>query len=78
VLSPVSRTEATAGEHQHQRIVSLQLREFAALAAVAGKLVAGKGLAGNDVGSHRGAALMWSAASLAASSGVLPRTRATK
>ena len=52
VLSPVLRTETAAGEHQHQRIASLQLRERAVLAAVVGKLVVGKDGAGNDVGPH--------------------------
>ena len=53
VLSPVFWTEASAGEHQHQRIASLQLRERAVLAAVVRELVVGKDGAGNDVGSHR-------------------------
>jgi hypothetical protein len=34
VLSPVFRTETSARQHQHQRIVSLQLRERSAHAAV--------------------------------------------
>src|SRR2546425_374369 len=37
----------------------------------------GKDGAGNDVGPHRRALSMWSAPSLVASSGVLPRSRAT-
>ncbi len=57
VLSPVFWTEASAGEHQHQRIASLQLRERAVLAAVIRKLVVGKDGAGNDVGPHRRRAL---------------------
>ena len=52
VLPPVLRTEPSAGEHQHQRIASLQLRERAVLAAVVRKLVVGKDRAGNDVGPH--------------------------
>ena len=53
VLPPVLRTEAAAGEHQHQRIVALQLRERAVLAAVVGELVVGKDGAGDDVGRMR-------------------------
>ena len=52
VLPPVFRTERSAGEHQHQRIASLQLGERAVLPAVVGKVVVGKDSAGNDVGSH--------------------------
>ena len=76
VLPPFFWTKASAGEHQHERIALLQLRERPVLAAVVGKLVVGKDCAGNDVGPHR-APSMWSPASLAASSGVLPRWRAT-
>ena len=57
VLPPVFWTEASAGEHQHQRIASLQLRERAVLPAVVRKLVVGKDGAGNDVGPHRRARL---------------------
>jgi hypothetical protein len=52
VLSPVFWTEASAGEHENERIALLQLRERAALAAVVRKLVVGKDRAGNDVGPH--------------------------
>ena len=72
VLPPVLWTKTSAGEHQHERIALLQLRERAVLAAVVRKLVVGKDCAGDDVGPHRRAPSMWSAASLAASSGVLP------
>src|SRR4029077_3633791 len=76
VLSPFFWTKPAAGEHQHERIASLQLRKRAVLAAVVRKVVVGKDRAGNDVGPHR-ALSMWSAASLTASSGILPRWRAT-
>ena len=52
VLPPVFWTETSTGEHQHQRIASLQLRERAVLGAMVRKLIVGKGCAGNDVGSH--------------------------
>ena len=84
MLSPVFWTETSAGEHQHQRIASLQLRERAVLAAVVRKLVVGKDCTGNDVGPHASLYVcasrvpsMWSVASLAASSGVFPCSRAT-
>ena len=86
VLPPFLWTEASAGEHQHQRIASLQLRERSVLAAMIRKLVVGEDCAGNDLWSHTGlytctcsrVRSMWSAASFAASSGVLPRSRATR
>jgi hypothetical protein len=52
MLPPLFWTETSAGEHQHQRIASLQLRERAVFAAMVRKLIVGKGCAGNDVGSH--------------------------
>jgi len=52
VLPPLFWTETSAGEHQYQRIGSLQLREREMLAAMVRKLVVGKGRAGSDVGSH--------------------------
>src|SRR5262249_29533456 len=52
VLPPVLRTKASAGEHQHERIALLQLRERAALAAVVEQRVVGEDGAGNDVGPH--------------------------
>ena len=52
VLPPFFWTEPSAGEHQHERIALLQLRERPVLAAVVRKLVVGKDCAGNDVGSH--------------------------
>jgi hypothetical protein len=72
VLSPVLWTEPSAGEHQHQRIASLQLRERAVRAPMVRKLVVGKDCTGNDVGPHRRICCMWTAPSFAASSGVLP------
>jgi hypothetical protein len=52
VLSPISRTLAAAGKHQHQRILSLQGGELAVVPAMAGKPVVGEGCAGNYAGSH--------------------------
>src|SRR5207248_3579211 len=52
VLPSVFWTETSAGEHHHQRIASLQLRERAVLAALIRKLVVGKHRTGNDVGWH--------------------------
>src|SRR5437870_13492815 len=78
VLSPFFRTETSSGEHQHQRIASLQLRERAVHAAMVRELVVGKACAGDDVGPHRRVPSLWGAASLAGSSGVLPRSRAPR
>src|ERR1700716_4695695 len=77
VLPSFLWTKASAGEHQHERIALLQLRQRAVLAAVVRKLVVGKHCARGDVGPHRRALSMWSPASLAAFSGILPRSRAT-
>ena len=84
MLPPVLRTEPSAGEHQHERIVPLQLRELAARGAVVRQLVVGEDGPGNDVRSQRGTLSMWrpklsmwSPASLTASSGVRPCSRAT-
>ena len=77
MLSSIFWTEASAGEHQHQRIAALQLREPAVLAAVVRQLVVGEDCSGNDVGPHPRAPSMLSAPRLAASSGVLPCWRAT-
>jgi len=52
VLPPVFRTVAAAGEHQHQGVASLQLREGAAHAALVRELVVGKGGSGHDVRAH--------------------------
>src|SRR5207302_4320318 len=60
VLPPFLWTKASAGERQHERIALLQLRERPVLAAVVGKVVVGKGCAGDDVGPHRLAPSMWS------------------
>ena len=74
VLPSFLGTETSAGEHKDERIASLQLRERPVLAAVVRKLVVGKDRAWDDVGPHRRALSMWTAASLAASSEVLPRS----
>jgi hypothetical protein len=81
VVGPVSLlrvgTEASAREHQHQRIVPLQLGELSVPAAVVRKLVVGEDGPGGDVGPQRRAASMWRPASLIASSGARPCSRAT-
>src|ERR1700733_15007330 len=66
VLSPVFRTEGSAGEHHHQRIRSLQLREGTAHRPMIRQLVVGKHRTGNDVGSHRRAPSTWRAPAFAA------------
>ena len=70
------------GVNWHERIALLQLRKRTVLPAMVGELIVGKAGAGN--GPHADpyacavrAPSMWSVASLAASSGVLPRSRAT-
>src|SRR5437762_11795150 len=49
---PFPGTEASAGEHQHERIAVLQLGKRPVLPAVIRKLVLGKDRSLNDVGSH--------------------------
>src|SRR5262245_49110596 len=73
----VLRTVTSAGEHQHHRIASLQLRQRAAHPAVVLKLVIGKHDTGNDVSTHRPALSTLRTPSFAASSGVFPFWRAT-
>ena len=53
VLSPVFGTVPSTGQHQHEGITFLQLRQCAAFPAVVRKLVVGEGAARDDVGSHR-------------------------
>ena len=84
MLPLVFWTEAAADSTSTHGIALLQLRERAVLAVMIRKLVVRKDAAGNDVGPHDDpyacaarAPSMWSVASLAASSGVLPRSRAT-
>jgi hypothetical protein len=84
MLPSLFGTETSAGEDDHERVVPLQLRKRAAFPTMVRELVVGKDSAGNEVRPHADsyacgarARSTLSVASLAASSGVLPRSRAT-
>src|SRR4051812_22295883 len=68
------RTVVAASEGENQRVLALQLAEPARRRRVVGQLVVGKHRPGDHVGSHQRVLSTWSAASLAASSAVFPRS----
>src|ERR1700685_3676755 len=51
--------KAAAREHQNNRVDALQLAEPPSGFGVVGQLVVGKGPAGQDVGAHEVAPLLW-------------------
>jgi hypothetical protein len=58
-LAAVLGAETAAAEDEDHGVLSLEVRELAALRGVVGKLVVGEDGAGNDVGSHGWASRSW-------------------